>query len=209
MSSQFHNRLVGVTILVTSIVIFLPSIIDGKKMSYQQEFVETPIKPELAPHTQSFVEDRIIIESTKHAGSEASAEPEADEWKVEEVANTVDLESAPVSETKVTKTNIAAESAGSTDANNQAKIPVKFPDTAWTIQLGAFQNKANINSLLKKLNKAGFQVHTIPKSVVDGQLTKVFVGPDVSKEKLEHKLPRLKRLTSLDGKLVPFNPLEP
>ena len=54
MASQFKNRLVGVTILVALVVIFLPSIIDGKKTSYQQEFVTTPIKPELKEHSKQF-----------------------------------------------------------------------------------------------------------------------------------------------------------
>ena len=43
MASQFQNRLVGITILVASVVIFLPSIIDGKKTAYEDEFVATPI----------------------------------------------------------------------------------------------------------------------------------------------------------------------
>jgi len=45
--------------------------------------------------------------------------------------------------------------------------------------------------------------------VMDGQLTRVFVGPDVSKGKLESNLPRLKSLTGLNGKLIPFSPIEP
>ena len=51
MSTQFHNRLVGVTILVTSIIIFLPTIIDGKKPAYKDDFVSTPIKPPIKAHT--------------------------------------------------------------------------------------------------------------------------------------------------------------
>lgn len=204
MSSQFKNRLVGITILVALVVIFLPSIIDGKKMAYQQEFVETPIKPELSVHTQTFIDDRVIIEETVTPALEVDVE--APEWKVEEVASTVDVDSTPVDDNTVAPQPAKTETKTITPKNIK---PVKFPESAWTIQLGAFQNKANINSLLKKLNKAGFQVHTIPKSVVDGQLTKVFVGPDVSKDKLEKKLVRLKRLTNLNGKLVPFNPIQP
>ncbi|MCP5076657.1 MAG: sporulation protein, partial [Psychromonas sp.] len=85
----------------------------------------------------------------------------------------------------------------------------KLPETAWTIQLGAFQNAANINSLLKTLHKAGFQAHTVPTEVIDGKLTRLFVGPDVSKAKLEKQLPRLKRLTKLEGKLLPFDAVNP
>lgn len=202
MASQFKNRLVGITILVALVVIFLPSIIDGKKTTYQQEFASTPIKPELKEHSQSFSDstprqqEQIVIEN-QEGDIQANTEQPLSEWKVEEVASPVVVE-------EVNTAKVAAP-----------PVPVKsvpkpvFEDPAWTIQLGAFQNKANINGLLKKLNKAGFEAHTIPREVIDGELTRVFVGPNVSKDKLTNMLPRLKSLTSLNGKVVPFNPIAP
>ncbi len=202
MESQFKNRLVGVIILVALVVIFLPSLIDGKKTTYQQEFVATPIKPELKEHSKTFPETTAVNDEQLVIENEPTDQQQIDtvntsDWQVEEVASTVVIEDkkVPVVETPAPKP-VAV------------KVPV-FDDPAWTIQLGAFQNKANINILLKKLSKAGFQAHTVPKEVIDGQLTRVFVGPDVSKQKLEEKLPRLKSLTSLNGKLVPFNPIAP
>lgn len=202
MASQFKNRLVGITILVALVVIFLPSLIDGEKTTYQQEFVATPIKPELKQHSKTFPnnatikQEKIVIENAKQIESENKKSKSSD-WKVEEVAATVVANDKPIQ-------------APVMNSNSKAKFEkVEFSDPAWTIQLGAFENKENINALLKKLSKAGFRAHTIPKVVMDGQLTRVFVGPDVSKEKLESKLPRLKSLTSLNGKLVPFSPIEP
>ncbi|MBB1272064.1 SPOR domain-containing protein [Psychromonas sp. SR45-3] len=213
MATQFKNRLVGVTILVALVVIFLPSLIDGKKTSYQQEFVATPIKPELKPHTKTFADPasindpKLVVDPIKVSQSIKTVDQKISlpvkentknaEWKVEEIA--------AVEETKAKQT--AAPTQHSNAVSSYEKV--NFTDPAWTIQLGAFENKANINALLKKLNKAGFRAHTIPKVVMDGQLTRVFVGPDVSKEKLEGQLPRLKNLTSLNGKLVPFTPIEP
>ncbi|MDN2662142.1 SPOR domain-containing protein [Psychromonas sp. 14N.309.X.WAT.B.A12] len=201
MASQFKNRLVGITILVALVVIFLPSLIDGKKNTYQQEFAATPIKPELKEHSQSFSDstpsskEELVIENEE---AEDAPTEVTSEWKVEEVASAVVVEDNKVTNPKTV-----------TPAPPKAvKAPV-FDDPAWTIQLGAFQNKANINSLLKKLNKAGFQAHTIPREVMDGQLTRVFVGPNVSKQKLTDMLPRLKSLTNLNGKVIPFNPIEP
>ena len=204
MASQFKNRLVGVTILVALVVIFLPSIIDGEKTSYQQEFVTTPIKPALKEHSKDYQiaatlqEKKIVIQDALQTNNTADLEVDGSEWKVEEISEVEDKDVNQIAATETEK---------SEPVNQTAKTA--FADPAWTIQLGAFQNKENINTLLKKLNKAGFQVHTIPKEVMEGQLTRVFVGPDVSKKALEEKLPRLKRLTNLNGKLVPFNPIEP
>jgi len=210
---QFKNRLVGVTILVALVVIFLPSVIDGKKNTYQQEFVTTPIKPALKQHSNDFQttelkEKKLIIEDALPATASVDAKPTS-EWKVEEIPEieaNKEPDSNTVVETATTKTTQVQTSK--VDSATESK-KATFADPAWTIQLGAFQNKTNINALLKKLNKAGFQVHTIPKEVMEGQLTRVFVGPDVSKQVLEEKLPQLKRLTNLNGKLVPFNPIEP
>lgn len=227
MASQFKNRLVGIIILVALVVIFLPSLIDGKKTTYQQEFVSAPIKPTLKAHskefdTDSFVNNEDIVIDNEIQETVVDDEVnEPSEWQVEEVADTLDIgdesvekviiaaKKVDVKKTTVKKTNAKKVDVTKATVKKMEAKKVIFADPAWTIQLGAFQNKANINSLLKKLNKAGFQAHTIPKEVIDGQLTRVFVGPDISKVKLEKKLSRLKHLTNLQGKLVAFNPIEP
>jgi DedD protein len=37
-----------------------------------------------------------------------------------------------------------------------------------------------------------------------GELTKVFVGPELDREKLELALPHLKKITNLKGKITAF-----
>ncbi|WP_372881522.1 SPOR domain-containing protein [Psychromonas sp.] len=192
MASQFKNRLVGVTILVACVVIFLPTIIDGKKNSYEDEFIATPIRPELKNHTLANNRRDPLANSTVPVEEAATAQTAAanDDWEIEEVANTVTLSKKP------------AKFAETIEKK-------QFPDRAWTIQLGAFQNADNINALLKQLHTAGFQAHTVPAEVTDGILTRVFVGPDVSEKRLKEQLPRLKKLTHLEGQIVSFKATNP
>ncbi|PKH01322.1 sporulation protein [Psychromonas sp. MB-3u-54] len=202
MASQFKNRLVGVTILVASVVIFLPTIIDGEKTSYQDEFIATPIQPEIKKHTLAG-SDTLIVETESNLTSnrnqaaidaiegkdkkqETPLAKNAD-WEIEEVAKSVTLSDKPQ--------KMAGEK--------------QFPESAWTIQLGAFESAENINTLLKQLQLAGFQAHTVPRKVTDGVLTRVFVGPDVSEKRLKEQLPRLKKLTQLEGKILPFKATNP
>lgn len=206
MASQFQNRLVGISILVACVVIFLPSIIDGKKMAYEDEFVATPIHPELKAHTQIFdtQDDSSLPAESEQKASLSDQDRVVDEqWEVEEVSEPISVDKQQAVETVKTVQKAAPK--------KEVKTPAKpvMPEPAWAIQLGAFQNAKNINSLLQKLHKAGFQAHTVPNEVIDGKLTRLFVGPDVSKEKLEQQLPRLKRLTKLDGKLLPFDAVNP
>jgi len=220
-SSQFHNRLVGVTLVVTCVVIFLPSIIDGKKATYQDEFVATPINPPLQEHTkiiethnnnnnnvdliEQFAEANDLTD-TEVPEDVIEKEPvvENNEWVINEVAEPVTLESKPKEVKTAPKAVVKTVKAPAPVVKK-----VEVPESAWTIQLGAFQNAKNINILLKKLHKGGFQAHTIPAEVIDGELTRVFVGPDISKDKLEKLLPQLKRLTDLQGKVLPFNAVNP
>lgn len=205
MASQFKNRLVGVTILVASVVIFLPTIIDGKKTSYEDEFIATPIQPEIKKHTlpssdaqiaqteSNLITNRnqVAIESieAQHKDQETPLAKNAD-WEIEQVAKSVTISKQPLKKEEKTEKK-------------------QFPESAWTIQLGAFQNAENINTLLKQLRIAGFQAHTVPREVTDGVLTRVFVGPDVSEKRLKEQLPRLKKLTQLEGKILPFKATNP
>ncbi|WP_028865562.1 SPOR domain-containing protein [Psychromonas aquimarina] len=213
MASQFKNRLVGVTILATLVVIFLPTIIDGKKAVYHDDFVSTPIQPVVKEHTFAVAEPELqteeqvgLPETTEIVVDEqmpqdtAAPVEETDKWEIEQVEKT------PVVKAEVKKPQKTVKEV---IVNSSKPVKANMPKSAWTIQLGAFQNAANINALLKKLNKAGFQAHTVPTDVIDGVLTRVFVGPDVSKQKLEKQLPQLKRLTKLQGKLVAFDAVNP
>ena len=199
MSTQFHNRLVGVTILVTSIIIFLPSIIDGKKAAYKDDFVSTPIKPPIKAHTHEMPASVALQVEKSTDNKTVEKTSEDSHWEVQEVAAAVTTSESTAP--KVEKKSILSKPIKSEN--------ITVPEDAWTIQLGAFRNAKNINALLKTLHKAGFQAHTIPNEVVDGVLTRVFVGPNVSKKTLENKLPQLKNLTKLQGKLIPFNAVAP
>ena len=198
MAFKLQNRLVGVTILVASVIIFLSSVIDGKKKSYEDNFVAIPIRPEPITHTLVIENNNsALIEENRVTDSQQSVTMDNDlnkpsttvaknnDWQVEEVAQAV----------TVAKKSIPVQ---------PKKQIIQVPDSAWTIQLGAFQNASNINALLKQLREAGFQAHTVPVVVKDGVLTRVFVGPDVSEKRLKEQLPKLKKLTKLNGKVLPF-----
>ncbi len=84
------------------------------------------------------------------------------------------------------------------------------PDTAndnsgWVVQLGSFGNQKNVNDLLRKLEKAGYRSFSRKVQTSAGRLTKVFVGPELDKEKLELALPHLKETTGLTGKVTTFD----
>ena len=77
---------------------------------------------------------------------------------------------------------------------------------SWILQLGAFKNADSVNALVGKLRAAGYSAQTSPRTPVQGQINRVFIGPDVSKAKLQGMQSRISQMTGLSGSEVAYNP---
>jgi DedD protein len=97
---------------------------------------------------------------------------------------------------EIKKTSIAKIEPRKTDDN--------LSNMAYVIQLGSFSHAANVKALQAKLQAKGFTTFTKPIKTPNGTLTKVFVGPSLDKEALDAKLPELKALTKLNGRITRF-----
>ncbi|MCG9731244.1 cell division protein DedD [Shewanella sp. Isolate13] len=216
MSSQFQNRLVGVIVIVALGVIFLPDILDGKKQREEEQFAEIPLRPEiqtselpaqdietldLGTDGNASAEGTVPADGSLSAGGSKSksADDERDSddsWHIAQESGQSQKSEAKVASTPVNK-----------PATETVKPTAKLK-AAWTIQLGSFNNAANVRGLVKRLRDKGFTAYTLPTKPVDGQLTKVFVGPNVSKDKLSRMQADIEKLTELKGRVVAYNPVE-
>ena len=199
MASKFQSRLVGTIILVAVGVIVLPDVLDGKKLHYKEEFASIPIKPELDSDVENFeilepVEDDIALpDSPVEAVVQESEEPQVAVSKPQP-------EPEPVAQQEETKQPEQVE---------VAPLPVveknQYEDSAWIIQLMALKNHDNAVALVADLQKRGYQAHTKQEN----EFTRVIVGPDVSKSKLERQVQELQKITGSKGQLLKFKPLNP
>lgn len=207
-SSQFQNRLVGIIVLVALGVIFLPDILDGKKQHQEEQFAEIPLRPQfesdsnalqsfepidLSEQEEQFNQSLPALEtdSTGASGSTSSAKPGDSGSSNAEASNSA------LSKNEPSKPEMAKQ---------DSKEPA-VTSSAYTLQLGSFKNAANVNALVKRLRDQGYRAYTVPKKPVDGQLTKVFVGPDISKAKLQKLQTKLDKFTGLKSAVVDYNPL--
>ncbi|MBY6197792.1 SPOR domain-containing protein [Vibrio hangzhouensis] len=182
MASKFQSRLVGTIVLVAVGVIILPDLLDGKKLHYKEEFASIPLKPEISAEVDSF----------------EVLEPEED---------TSVLPDSPVQATVGDET--VATQEDTRDVVDVAVKPVpernEYADSAWIIQLMALKNADNARALVADLQKRGYQAHVKQEST----FTRVIIGPDVSKSKLEKQLVELEKITGSKGQLLKFKPLNP
>lgn len=199
MASKFQSRLVGTIILVAVGVIVLPDVLDGKKLHYKEEFASIPIKPELDSDVENFeilepVEDDIALpDSPVEAVVQESEEPQVAVSKPQP-------EPEPVAQQEETKQPEQVEVAARPVVENN-----QYEDSAWIIQLMALKNHDNAVALVADLQKRGYQAHTKQEN----EFTRVIVGPDVSKSKLERQVQELQKITGSKGQLLKFKPLNP
>lgn len=193
MTSALQNRLVGTIIIVALAVIFLPDFLDGKKESQQEAFVSVPAAPAKKPivNPEPFPAERVANAAQRPL--EIVDEPAVDD-------DTVNTETAP--STAPAPQEVDDELARQTVVDEPQ---VAEEDAGWVVQLGSFRHQKNVKQLLTKLENAGYRAFSRPIQTRSGPLTKVFVGPDLDRAKLESALPHLKEVTGLKGKVTTFN----
>ncbi|WP_394130106.1 SPOR domain-containing protein [Shewanella maritima] len=204
MDRQFQNRLVGTIVLVAIGVIFLPDLLDGKKTHVVEEFTEIPLRP--------------VIETTDTARESTElTESQPEQFEVEPVAPTQELvsQSEKLGNDSSEEDQTASSNSGKDDSQQVATTPsvessVKSNavTAGYTLQLGGFNNAQNVEALLAQLRLSGYTAYTLPEKPVEGKLTRVFVGPEVNKSKLEKAQTPIYKLTGLKGKIVAYNPTE-
>ncbi|BAJ02846.1 cell division protein DedD [Shewanella violacea] len=214
MSGHFQNRLVGVIVFVALGVIFLPDVLDGKKVQQEEQFSEIPLRPQVAEITLPDEAIQAVDLSDKEQAFK-SEEQTADSGKWE----VVEAEPKPKPHKPTASTHVKPHSKPEIKPTPKPVVkpvakPIKKPvvkpvtptSSAYTLQLGSFKNAANVKGLISKLRSGGFSAYTLPTHPVDGKLTKVFVGPEISKSKLQSLQPGVEKLTKLKGRIVSYRP---
>ena len=200
MTSALQNRLVGTVIIVAIAVIFLPDLLSGKNPSNKELFVELPPRPAVktVQRPASFSTQGVKEAATRNI--EIVNETALDEPAVKsQTQTTQNTENNVPATTKQAPANSLEQ--GTVVENDQQRL---LAGAGWVVQLGTFRHQKNVKELLAKLEKGGYRAFSQPVQTSSGTLTKVFVGPDLQKKRLEKALVHLKDLTSLQGRVTPF-----
>lgn len=220
MSTPFQNRLVGTIIVAAAIIIFLPDILDGKKSTNQADFDAIPQAPTFTGKltNKAFTEENLVLKEEATVFNE-DAKDEQLFAKNKDLIESTDqaLDDLNDEKTKITPAtkvqeiesndNLTAKSISAINKPELGQQPVEAVNKeAWVIQLGSFRHASNVAELVDKLKENGYTVFTKPIQTKKGTLTKVFVGPELIKASLTDKLPALKELTNVQGKIALFYP---
>lgn len=201
MDETLKKRLVGATVLVSLVVIFVPMLLDDEPM-VESGITETNIPPKPA---QDFSSRVIPAEDEELSIPPLSQRPEI-------VPLTPPPAPAPTPETPE-PTAPVEQTAVPTVAENEAP-PVQAPPVekpqpvqpreglaAWVIQVGSFSNRENAEKLVETIRNMKYAAF-MEQAAVDGKtLFRVMVGPEVDRKLADQMLVKLnKDIKSLDLK---------
>lgn len=224
MKLQFQNRLVGTIVLVALGVIFLPDLLDGKKAKVVEEFTEIPLRS--APLVQSkplmpddfevldvasvniVTDDKSQLDPDVVPLGNNTAKSVMRELEAKKVIEPAKNQPKTVTSKPVTSKTIVEKVVPKPASKPIIKAAPSTIKSGYTLQLGGFNNATNVNALIAKLRLSGYTAYTLPQKPVEGSLTRVFVGPEVSKEKLESRQTAIAKLTGLKGKIIAYDPID-
>ncbi|HGJ5874273.1 MULTISPECIES: cell division protein DedD [Arsenophonus] len=205
MASKFQNRLVGTIVIVAVGVIILPVLLDGNKKYNETEFAAIPLVPKASDEYEiepiaPINPKPLVTPSESAAQAMISAAISDSKAKIADSQSTQQQTKSKAA-AKVEKS--ALEPEQNTKSNEKTQAP---QGRAYVIQLGVLKNAAKVEEIIARLRLSGYQVYTEPTIPVNGQLTRIFIGPNASREKLQSSLPELKDLTGLQGQIRSYKP---
>lgn len=210
MASKFQNRLVGTLILVTLEVIILPGLLDGKKKHYEDECAAIPLVPKpgymeentiLPPITQPLLAPPTVAAETlvQHQVAPEAAVQQAGYQNTPPSVHKPIPMTTPVD---VKPDLMLRPKSAPVQKSVKKQVPV---GQAYVVQLGALKNADRVDKIVASLRLSNYHVFIIPSIPVQGQLTRIYVGPDASKQKLQSSLSVLNAISGLSGKVKPYS----
>lgn len=208
MEQNLKQRLVGVLVLTSLAVIFLPLLFDRQQQDIDPAEYAIPEKPAItivAPDVEP-LEQAIQKEYAAIAEVAQSKQLQAEAMPAEGAPSEPAPKVAASSPVEQTRQYLEQEKA--VDRSLQGKpvsTPVELAD-AWVIQVGAFSSDTNARGLQEKLKAAGYMAFTKASKGTNGMLYKVYVGPEIRRAELERQKLALEQQHKLNTLILKYIP---
>lgn len=182
MEERLKKRLIGATVLVSLVVIFVPMLLEQEPVVYPTiEESNIPPRPEGEFSSRVLPLESESLDALPEAAS-AQAEPEARQPEARErPEKPVKPESKPEAATA------AAQPEPKPDPS-QLRVGL----SAWVIQAGSFSNRQNADKVVKDLQGKKFAAFVEQTEIKGKILYRVLIGPEVDRKRAESTAEKLK-----------------
>ena len=200
MEERLKQRLVGAAVLVALAVIFVPMLLSTPS-NPQEPLIGATIP---AKRDGEFSSRIIPLDEPE---TPMLDEQDAERRSAADLLPSGDRAVAPRAATRAAR----ADQIASRGVERVAGTPLrpareKSADApvAWAVQLGSFSNKQNAMALRDRLRSRGYAAF-VESAVSDrGEVTRVFVGPELERDKAVHAIELLREETKLKGIVVRY-----
>lgn len=160
MEQHLKKRILGAFVTVVALAVAMPVVLDGSRSQIQLRS-DIPVQPEMEPWQPLENERRVRIE-------------------LEDLAAGKTEEEVTLPEVRVVKQD---DSAAPRTKGDRAALDDQKQAYAWSVQLGAFEKRANAHALRDQLRAKGYKAY-VQEFAAEG-LTRVYVGPELQRSKIE------------------------
>jgi len=195
MDEGLKRRLIGATVLVSLVVIFVPMLLQHEPV-LEQEIHKSNIPPRPDRDFRSRVvpseSEQLALPPKEIARIQAEERPSLTEQK-----KTPPPPSRPVS----------GQTGQAGSRTSPAVVEPRVGLSAWIIQVGSFSKRENAEKLIVQLRGKSFSADIEQASVKGRTMYRVLVGPEVDRKRAEAMLARLNReveALKLKGKLKSY-----
>ncbi len=188
MDEGLKKRLIGATVLVSLVVIFVPMLLE------KEPVVSTELKEDIIPEKpESGFSSKLLPLETEDLSKPPMEEPVPVKESSDTTQDATVSENDPEPAAKPTPT-----------PSEKAEPDPRVGLSGWVVQVGSFSQSENAEKLVKELQTNKYAAFTDQVDVKGKILYRVLVGPEVDKKNAEQLLTKLNKLLKpkkLSGKI--------
>ena len=205
-----RRRLVGAIVLVLISVIVLPIIFDEPKSENEKHEIAINLPVPNKNNRNSFVPkaEPTGQESINavDASLELQSKPKVSSQNIEEIIEVSDEQKRipiPGIKPKIDKHPVEVKSTNVTNIAAITAAPATADTTkGFVVQLGAFSDQLKARQQQSNLASNGFKAYTETLKIDNNEVTRVRIGPFMTRSAAENELRKLKKI-GLDGVVAP------
>ncbi|SIT10086.1 DedD protein [Neptunomonas antarctica] len=194
MDDSVKKRILGASVMVLAAVVLFPLFLTGE--GYRERHLEShiPTAPAVADAIDVTPQTQLLPDTSEYPAAQVATELVVSESKSSQKV-VVTVQPKPDQEMPPQKKRPVISVDNSRPLLDEQNVPV-----AWTLQLASFSDESNARALRTLLIGAGHKVYTRRNA----DLYKVYVGPDMQRDRLEKLKETLKSDFGLDGIIFRF-----
>ena len=192
MNQAMKQRLLGTLVLGSLALIFIPLLLDGEGISPTASIAAIPPEPNISSNQIAAPQAPRIITPV-------------DTLTPEETATAAAIELPVPSEIILQDDQLDTALANNNASSSTPVLGVDGLPEAWTIRLGIFGERANAETLLRKLLDADYKAYSRPITTSQGAaMTGIFVGPVLTRTEAGTLVSELATKFKVNGIVVRF-----